>query len=404
MELVRAPPTLYCDGAAVMRQVIEVDGTYPDLRRGDHCVIPLNLARGAFRPFDLFIDFLSSLDLIHFHHHFIVLNDVLALKEGEQAFVAEFTNTPADFLTKATAVGYSGALFDKADYRRSPLSDYYDGIVYRMVPTHPLTENQRDQIVSRAQKYLAIAKDGNFVTYNAAIRNCETIATAITKRRSASMDSTDSTKTNTRSTTTSKQSGGGGGDVANAAGGSSPQVNFAAWNTFRFMLQCVGVVFLYYFALSDSVWWNTNFVGFIMLCAVPVLLQSIFLFVQKAHQLRLMWLRGTLGSGSYKHLLFKEMFRLLLVGFVSTGVIMSVPFLMLSRKLDWYQATVVALFVYAVINLVYSVLAQSTFAVCKYNGGCPGGRSRRLKGEEVVKSKSGSDDDQAEKETKKKKQ
>ena len=89
---------------------------------------------------------------------------------------------------------------------------------------------------------------------------------------------------------------------------------------------------------------------------------------------------------------------------------------MLSRKLDWYQATVVALFVYAVINLVYSVLAQSTFAVCKHNGGCPGGRSRRLKGEEVVKSKSGSDDDgggaprvhvhhvEAEKETKKKKQ
>ena len=85
----RFAPTLYCDGAAVMRQVIEVNGTFPELRRGDHCVIPLNLARGAFKPFDMLVDFLSVLDLIAFHHHFVILNDVV---DGEPTFVAEFTN------------------------------------------------------------------------------------------------------------------------------------------------------------------------------------------------------------------------------------------------------------------------------------------------------------------------
>ena len=42
----RGPPTLYCDGAAVIRRIPEVRGRFNGLRRGDHCIVPLNLARG----------------------------------------------------------------------------------------------------------------------------------------------------------------------------------------------------------------------------------------------------------------------------------------------------------------------------------------------------------------------
>ena len=419
----RNPPTLYCDGAAVMRQVTEIDGTFPSLRKGDHCVVPLNLARGAFRPLDLFIDFLSTLDLVAFHHHFVVLNDVN--KAGQLSFVAEFTNTPADFISKATRVGYSGAFFDKADYRKSPLTDYTGGIVYRMVPSNPLTETQRDAIVARANKYLQQARADRFVTYNIALRNCETIATDIMKPRSSSMDSMNSMNTtdtkdstnvldmtekvaetnvektapapttatattaaptkNKTTTTTTNTRGDPAPTTATATTaaptknkttttttktrGDSPQINFALWNIFRWSLQCMGIVFLWHDVLSV----------YIMLCAVPVLLQSLFLFGNKVHQIRLMWLRGTLGSGSSKHLLFKELFRMLLVGFVSTICICAMPFLMKSKaygiELSWVTATMISLFVYAVSNLAYSVLAQGTMSLIMLSCGRCNARS-----------------------------
>ena len=151
--------------------------------------------------------------------------------------------------------------------------------------------------------------------------------------------------------------------------GDSPQINFALWNIFRWSLQCMGIVFLWHDVLSV----------YIMLCAVPVLLQSLFLFGNKVHQIRLMWLRGTLGSGSSKHLLFKELFRMLLVGFVSTICICAMPFLMKSKaygiELSWVTATMISLFVYAVSNLAYSVLAQGTMSLIMLSCGRCNARS-----------------------------
>merc|ERR1712166_798312 len=77
--------------------------------------------------------------------------------------------------------------------------------------------------------------------------------------------------------------------------GDSPQINFALWNTFRFFLQCVGAVFLYYLRNSLVLdWWNLLFIVFLTLCALPVFLQSVVLWLTNVHHLRLMWLRGTL--------------------------------------------------------------------------------------------------------------
>ena len=363
----RGPPTLYCDGAAVIRRVTEKDGTFPTLRRGDHCLIPLNLARGAWHPFDVFVDFLSELDLIHFHHHMVVLDDVASLKDGAVGHVAEFTNTPADFLDKATRVGYSGAFFDKASYRRTPLTEYAGGVVYRVVPAHPLTDKHRDQIVARAQQYLEHAKADEFVHYNMAIRNCETVATSLL---SSSIGSNDSD----------------GFKEIEPSKGESPQVNFAMWNTFRFCLQCVGAVFLWMATVVEhedlhvqeqdssfsssssfsSYRWTIYFILFFVLCAVPVFLQSLVLFLTKIHHLRLMWLRGTLGTGSIRHLIGKEFFRMLLVGWGSACVIIQcgrssagVNVLIFGKKenIDT-MTTVLVLFCYYILNFMYSVLAQ----------------------------------------------
>ena len=173
--------------------------------------------------------------------------------------------------------------------------------------------------------------------------------------------------------------------------GGSPQINFALWNIFRFLLQCIGVTFLFR-ATADDSWWRTGLICFISLCAVPVFLQSLFLFGNKVHQLRLMWLRGTLGPGSFKHLFAKELFRMLLVGFVSTICICSMPFLMKSKyfgEISWVTATVISLFVYFFTNLAYSILAQGTTSIILMT--C-GKKSRRIENDILPSKKKRKED------------
>ena len=53
-----------------------------DLRRGDHCMCPLNLMRGVSQVVDTVIDSLADFELLRFHHHFVVLDDVDHVEDG----------------------------------------------------------------------------------------------------------------------------------------------------------------------------------------------------------------------------------------------------------------------------------------------------------------------------------
>jgi hypothetical protein len=81
---------------------------------------------------DSFVDGLADFDLVQFHHHFVCLDDVALLKEGEEGYVAEFTNTPEDFIQNANRIGYSGAFLDKASYRKTPLTSYKGNIIFKV--------------------------------------------------------------------------------------------------------------------------------------------------------------------------------------------------------------------------------------------------------------------------------
>lgn len=173
------PPTLYCDGAHVIRRVLEVDGKFVALKKGDHCMAPLNLARGLNASVDSFVDQLADFDLVQFHHHFIVLDTVTEVPEGEEPYIAEFTNTPEDFILKANRVGYSGAFLDKASYKKSPLSDYKGAVIFKVVEEEDLNDEQRELVVERALKSIRRSDRKTFGAYNLFMSNCEHAATEV---------------------------------------------------------------------------------------------------------------------------------------------------------------------------------------------------------------------------------
>ena len=129
---------LYVDKQTIIHQVFEVDGTFPALRRGDHCMTPLNLAQGVSAILDKIVDTVAGLEVTPYYHHFVVLDDVADLAAGEEAHVAEYTNTPDDFLITARKVGYSGAFMDKAVYRKTPLSFYAGRLLYKVMEDEDL--------------------------------------------------------------------------------------------------------------------------------------------------------------------------------------------------------------------------------------------------------------------------
>ena len=116
------PHMFYCDTSTIIREVRDLR----ELRAGDHCMCPLNLARGALRWLDVMVDFLASMELVRFWHHFICLGDIAFVDEhgiarmadGLEVYVAEYTNTPEDFAEQASRHGISAGLMDKATYKK----------------------------------------------------------------------------------------------------------------------------------------------------------------------------------------------------------------------------------------------------------------------------------------------
>ena len=139
-------------------------GTFPALRRGDHCMTPLNLAQGVSAILDKIVDTVAGLEVTPYYHHFVVLDDVADLAAGEEAHVAEYTNTPDDFLITARKVGYSGAFMDKAVYRRTPLSFYAGRLLYKVMEDEDLTEEDRTSIVEKAFDAMALSTSKQFKT------------------------------------------------------------------------------------------------------------------------------------------------------------------------------------------------------------------------------------------------
>mmetsp|Transcript_32790 Transcript_32790/g.42118 ORF Transcript_32790/g.42118 Transcript_32790/m.42118 type:complete len:260 (-) Transcript_32790:138-917(-) len=137
----------------------------------------------------------------------------------------------------------------------------------------------------------------------------------------------------------------------------SPQVTFAIWNTFRFSLQVLGIIFLY--QIKTTKWWFWAAIIYCIFSAVPVFMQSIANLFLTVYKLRVLFQRGSLKKGSFRHLLLKEIFRCILVGFGSSLIIILMPIAVWSHYWPLSIASLFALFSYVVLNSVYSVLVKA---------------------------------------------
>ena len=166
----------------------------------------------------------------------------------------------------------------------------------------------------------------------------------------------------------------------------SPMVQFSVWNSLRFLLQLLGLGALAFVAPHQSfalapLW---ALVCFYCFAALPVLLQSSISFAIACVRLLRLRALGRLRERGFRHLLYKEAGRLVLVGIGSTVAIALMPTFLFEyhglygRKRLWL-ALFVAGFCYYNVNNFYNVLANLvTLAIihCKR-------RARRLAEEEA---------------------
>jgi len=344
-----AAPRLYCDSAEVIHVVTEEEGQFRSLRRGDHCMIPLNLALGQYAALDNLIDILADFELIQFSHHFIVLNDVHRLKPGEEGYVAEFTNNPADFIKKAETIGYSGAFMDKASFQRTPLSAYRGRLVFKVVEEEPLTAEQRDLRVEKAMEALEHSKTGQFQKYNVLLENCEHATTELLQRAKKAH------KTSGPGVMTGQGSSMDGPlAIERETARRSPQVEFAGWNTMRFLIQCAGAIFLHFVKSG----WTWAAASYAVLCVAPVAMQSVASFGLAVRRVRGLLVKGTIDGAAFRHLWLKELFRCIIVGAGSSTFMGFAPLAVHYEYVSPWPAGFVVLGVFFSMNHAYSVLAQ----------------------------------------------
>jgi len=79
------PPRIYVDQLTIIREVSHVT----DLRRGDHCMITLNILRCVSPTLDYFVSLLGSLEMFNLYHHFIIMDDVVSVDKNGVPLTAD---------------------------------------------------------------------------------------------------------------------------------------------------------------------------------------------------------------------------------------------------------------------------------------------------------------------------
>ena len=173
-------PHLYVDEESRLDLVTDVC----KLRRGDHCVIVLNVFRTMNPYLDHIHSWLSGYGYFRMFHHFLVLDDVVDIdsngvprnEDGIACEILEYSNTASQFLEEAKHRGFIANLLDKAKCRRVALIDNGDNrYFYRFNDT--LDDAQRDLIVQRAIDFIHSQPK-----YHLFYQNCEHTTNLITMK------------------------------------------------------------------------------------------------------------------------------------------------------------------------------------------------------------------------------
>lgn len=177
----RPIPEVYVDEVSRLDLVWDMS----KLKRGDHCVIVLNV----FRTLNPWIDYLHSLlsgyGYFRMYHHFLVLDDVVKIdsngvprnEDGIAVEIMEYSNTASQFLADAKQRGFVKNLLDKAKCRRVALIDYGDNAYFYRFRNEHCDDSQRDVIVQRAIDFMTCQP-----RYHIIYQNCEHTTNFITMK------------------------------------------------------------------------------------------------------------------------------------------------------------------------------------------------------------------------------
>eukprot|EP00656_Telonema_subtile_P031826 TRINITY_DN3485_c0_g1_i2.p1 TRINITY_DN3485_c0_g1~~TRINITY_DN3485_c0_g1_i2.p1 ORF type:complete len:236 (+),score=48.25 TRINITY_DN3485_c0_g1_i2:105-812(+) len=214
-------------------------------------------------------------------------------------------------------------------YNVIPLVDYCDmPHIFIQLPTEPLTDTQRDDIVQRA---LHFHKD--HPPFNVFRRNCEHSTNNIIRGKSRSWQ--------------------------------SPQVSYVFWNGFRMLASLIGIVFLYNMGMLCfdkfcAQWPLGALLGYHLFTSVPVLLQCTVHLVRSVYNLNSYRANGSsvLSRDDYLHLLAKEVGRFVSVGAGTLAVIALMPTMIFDTG-HVLGACFICTIAFLSWNLLFSIAAQS---------------------------------------------
>ena len=176
---------IYVDG----RTPIELVSDLRKLRKGDHCVIVLNVFRTINPTLDLVHSWLSGYGYFKMFHHFLVLDDVVNIDEcgvprnedGIAVEILEYSNTASQFLDEAAERGFIASLLDKAKCRRVALVDYGDNKYF-----YRFKDNVDDDVQDSKRRDLVIQRAMDFIRsqprYHVISHNCEHATNRITMK------------------------------------------------------------------------------------------------------------------------------------------------------------------------------------------------------------------------------
>jgi hypothetical protein len=330
------PPRVYIDNRTIIREI----GNVVELRRGDHCLVTINLMRCVSPMIDRMISWIGSFECIYFYHHFIMVDDVSHVDEhgvprthdGKMAEIVEYSNTIRQGMEEmrvksggrfhripATFVRF---IMQKCHCVRLPLADYGDTPhIYTVIEDR--TPEDRERVVKGALEMVAKPRKYHFY-----FNNCEHVSNLISQGRLT-----------------------------------SPEVHFANWVILRFSLCCVGLFFLNWIAgCCYSKYCVTcpwlAFFAYHLFTTIPVVSQALISYALIARSVMKHYRRRLLKDDDWWHLMGKELGRAVVAG---GGAAIPIAFMPLTVSKTRYFLTACAIcsFSYLASDLVYNLLCHA---------------------------------------------
>lgn len=335
-EELATPPRIYVDQRTVFREIASVT----QLRRGDHCMITLNVLRCLSPWIDYCVSLMGSLELSHLYHHFIILHDVNHVdefgvprtREDNIVQIMEYSNTVEGFYeelrVKSSWHSFPRVLMDctmrKARCDRVPLADYGDmPHIFRM--EERLTEEQRERIVHDAEKLIE-----NPRAYNVFCANCEHTTNMVSGKQQFT----------------------------------SPEVHFFIWSLCRYGLTLLGLAMLHVvtmqcysrYCLQYPLW---ALAAYYTCTALPVLAQIVVQYGRLAKTVYNGWKESLMSRNDVYHLLLKELCRAIFNGALAFGFLLWAPdILQFANQRYPVRISVAIVFAYLASDAVFALLAQ----------------------------------------------